>query len=171
VYARGSSSDVTFDASVSNLSRVQLRGERFIEVGAPVTVNGTMSNHRGLKTLAGRGITVNSSITSAGGGITLQSLRGLTVSSTAQLQTLLDSMGTSGNIITLADNDTTLSVSGTVQATQGEVDIRHKGATGITSLDGATIHGDVVKISALGVNGVLNIGASNVLGADTILKL
>jgi hypothetical protein len=171
VYARGSSSDVTFDASVSNLSRVQLRAERFIEVGAPVTVNGTISNHRGFKALAGSGITINSSITSTGGGITLQSLRGITVSSTAQLQTLLDSMGTSGNIIILADNDTTLEVSGTVQATQGEVDIRHNGATGITSLDGATIHGDVVKISALGVNGVLNIGASNVLGADTILKL
>jgi hypothetical protein len=171
VYARGSSSDVTFDASVSNLSRVQLRAERLIEVGAPVTVNGTISNHRGFKALAGSGITINSSITSTGGGITLQSLRGLTVSSTAQLQTLLDSMGTSGNIIILADNDTTLSVSGTVQATQGEVDIRHNGATGITSLDSATIHGDVVKISALGVNGVLNIGSSNVLGADTILKL
>jgi hypothetical protein len=116
-------------------------------------------------------MTINSNITSTGGGITLQSLHGLTISSTAQLQTLLDSMGTSGSIIILADNDTTLSVSGTVQATQGEVDIRHNGATGITSLDSATIHGDVVKISALGANGALNIGSNNVLGADTILKL
>ena len=171
VYARGSASDITFDAPVSNLNRVQLRAERSIEIGAPVTVNGTLPDHRGFKALAGRGITVNSSITSTGGGITLQSLLGITVSSTAQLQTLLDSMGTSGNIIILADNDTTLSVSGTVQATQGEVDIRHNGATGITSLDNATIHGDVVKISALGTNGVLNIGSGNVLNADTILKL
>jgi hypothetical protein len=171
VYARGSAGDVTFDASVSNLNRVQLRAERSIEVGAPVTVNGTLPDKRGFKALAGRGITINSSITSTGGGITLQSLLGIEISNTAQLQTLLDSMGTSSNIIILADSDTTLSVSGTVQATQGEVDIRHNGATGITSLDKATIHGDVVKISALGASGTLNIGPNNVLGADTILKL
>ena len=171
VYARGSTSDVIFDAPVSNLSRVQIRAERFIEVGAPVNVNGSLPDHRGFKALAGKGITVNSSVTSTGGGITLQSLGGLTVSSTAQLQTLLDSMGSSGNIIILADNDTTLGVSGTVQADKGEIDIRHNGATGITSLDNATIHGDVVKISALGANGTLNIGSGNVLGANTILKL
>ncbi len=171
VYARGSAGDITFDASVSNLNRVQLRAERSIEVGAPVTVNGTLPDKRGFKALAGRGITINSSITSTGGGITLQSLLGIEISSTAQLQTLLDSMGNSSNIIILADKDTTLSVSGTVQATQGEVDIRHNGATGITSLDNATIHGDVVKISALGTSGVLNIGPANILGADTILKL
>ena len=134
-------------------------------------MTGTLPDHRGFKALAGRGITINSSITSTGGGITLQSLLGISISSTAQLQTLLDSMGNSGNIIILADNDTTLGVSGTVQATQAEVDIRHNGATGITSLDNATIHGDIVKISALGTNGVLNIGTGNVLNADTILKL
>jgi hypothetical protein len=171
VYARGSASDIIFDAPVSNLNRVQLRAERLIEVDAPISVTGTLPDHRGFKALAGRGITINSSITSTGGGILLQSLLGISISSTAQLQTLLDSMGNSGNIIILADNDTTLSVSGTVQATQAEVDIRHNGATGITSLDNATIHGDVVKISALGTNGVLNIGSGNVLNADTILKL
>jgi hypothetical protein len=171
VYARGSAGDVTFDAPVSNLNRVQIRAERQIEVGAPISVTGTLPDHRGFKALAGRGITINSEITSTGGGITLQSLLGISISSTAQLQTLLDSMGNSGNIIILADNDTTLGVSGTVQATQAEVDIRHNGATGITSLDNATIHGDVVKISALGTNGVLNIGTGNVLNADTILKL
>ena len=171
VYARGSASDITFDAPVSNLNRVQLRAERQIEIGAPISVNGTQQDRRGFKALAGRGIAVNSNITSTGGGILLQSLLGISISSTAQLQTLLDSMGKSSSIIILADNDTTLSVSGTVQATQGEVDIRHNGATGITSLDNATIHGDVVKISALGANGTLNIGSGNVLGADTILKL
>jgi len=171
VYARGSAGSVTFDAPVSNLNRVQIRAEQQIEVGAPISVTGTLPDHRGFKALAGRGITINSSITSTGGGITLQSLLGISISSTAQLQTLLDSMGNSGNIIILADNDTTLGVSGTVQATQAEVDIRHNGATGVTSLDNATIHGDVVKISALGQNGVLNIGTGNVLNADTILKL
>ena len=171
VYARGSASDVTFNAPVSNLNRVQIRAERLIEVGAPVSVNGSLQDHRGFKALAGKGITVNSSVTSTGGGITLQSLGGLTVSSTAQLRTLLDAMGNTGQIIILAAGDTTLSAGGTIQATQAEVDIRQTGATGITSLDNATIHGDVVKISALGASGTLNIGSNNVLGADTILKL
>src|SRR6266480_4656569 len=171
VYARGSASDLTFDAEVSNLNRVQLRAERILEIGAPISVTGTLPDHRGFKALAGRSIVMNSTVTSTGGGITLQSLGGLTISSTAELQTLLDSMGTSGNIIILADNDTTMSVNGTVQATQAEVDIRHNGATGIVSLDNASIHGDVVKISALGAGGTLNIGTGNVLDADTILKL
>src|SRR5438067_10777358 len=171
VYARGGSSDVKFDASVSNLNRVQIRAERSIEVGAPVNVNGAGPDHRGFKALAGRSITMNSSVTSTGGGITLQSLGAVSISSTAQLRTLLDAMGTTGNIIILAANDTTMSVGGTIQATQAEVDIRHTGATGITSLDNAMVHGDVVKISALGASGTLNIGSNNLLGADTILKL
>ena len=58
-----------------------------------------------------------------------------------------------------------------MQADRGEVDIRETGIAGNTTLNNATIHGDVVKISALGTNGVLNIGSGNVLGADTILKL
>src|SRR2546430_275566 len=171
VYARGGASDVTFDAPVSNLNRVQIRAERSIEVGAPVNVNGAGPDHRGFKALAGRSITMNSSVTSTGGGITLQALGAISISSTAQLRTLLDAMGTTGNIIILAANDTTMSVGGTIQGTQAEVDIRHIGATGITSLDNAMVHGDVVKISALGASGTLNIGSSNLLGADTILKL
>ena len=171
VYARGSSSDLLFAAPVSNLSSVHLRAERFMELDAPVNVKGSVPDHRGFRALAGGGIQVNSSITSSGGGIILQSLGGINISSTAQLRTLLDSMGNSGNIIIVAGNDTTLSASGTIEATQAEVDIRHKGATGVTSLDNATVHADIVKISALGASGVLNIGAGNVLDANTILKL
>src|SRR6266404_8387591 len=116
VYARGSASDVTFDAPVSNLNRVQIRAERLIEVGAPVAVNGSLPDHRGFKALAGRGIVMNSSVTSTGGQILLQSLLGITISSTAQLRTLLDAMGNSGQIIILAAGDTTLSAGGTIQA-------------------------------------------------------
>src|SRR4029077_7215211 len=68
-------------------------------------------------------------------------------------------------------SDTSVNVSGTVQADLAEVDIRQTGISGQTTLNNATIHGDVVKISALGTNGALNIGSGNVLGADTILKL
>ncbi|HEV2047169.1 MAG TPA: FecR domain-containing protein [Chthoniobacterales bacterium] len=172
VYARGMGSNVTFAAPVSNLDRVQLRAEGDIDVSSTVTLNSAAQNHRGFKALAGNNLTVSSAVTSTGGGITLQSLGGITVSSTAQLRTILDAMGNSGQIIILASgSDTSVSVSGTVQATQAEVDIRQTGLAGSTTLNNATIHGDVVKISALGTNGTLNIGPGNVLGADTILKL
>jgi hypothetical protein len=143
-----------------------------MEVNSPVSVNGTEQDHRGFKALAGNNLEVNANITSTGGGITLQSLGGIAISSTAQIRTLLDSMGSSSQIIILASgSDTTVNVSGTVQADQAEVDIRQTGVAGQTTLNNATIHGDVVKISALGTNGVLNIGTANVLGADTTLKL
>ena len=172
IYARGTGSSVTFAAPVSNLDRVQIRAEGDIQVDSPVTVNGTQQNHRGFKALAGNNLTVNSAVTSTGGGITLQSLGGIAISSSAQLRTMLDSMGNSGQIIILASgSDTSVNVSGTVQADQAEVDIRQTGISGQTTLSNAMIHGDVVKISALGANGALNIGTGNVLGADTILKL
>jgi hypothetical protein len=172
VYARGSGSSLTFNATVSNLNRVQLRAEGDMEVTSPVTVNGTQQNQRAFKALAGNNLEVTSAVTSTGGGITLQSLGGIAISSSAQLQTLLDSMGNSGQIIILASgSDTAVNVGGTVQANQAEVDIRQTGVAGATTLNNATIHGDVVKISALGTNGTLNIGSNNVLGADTILKL
>jgi len=172
IYARGAGSSVTFAAPVSNLNRVQIRAEGDIQVSSPVTLNGTAQNHRGFKALAGNNLVVNSTVNSTGGGITLQSLGGIAISSSAQLQTLLDATGSSGQIIILASgSDTSVNVSGTVQAQQAEVDIRQTGIAGQTTLNNAMIHGDVVKISALGTNGVLNIGSGNVLGADTILKL
>src|SRR5207253_3785160 len=172
IYARGTGSSVTFAAPVSNLNRVQIRAEGDIQVDSPVTVNGTQQDHRGFKALAGNNLVVNSTVTSTGGGITLQSLVGIVISSSAQLQTVLDAMGNSGQIIILASgSDTSVNVGGTVQAQQAEVDIRQTGVAGQTTLNNATVHGDVVKISALGTNGALNIGSGNVLGADTILKL
>src|SRR5437899_2005875 len=172
IYARGAGSSVTFAAPVSNLNRVQIRAEGDIQVDSPVTVNGTQQDHRGFKALAGNNLVVNSTVNSTGGGITLQSLGGIVISSSAQLQTVLDAIGSSGQIIILASgSDTSVNVGGTVQAQQAEVDIRQTGVAGQTTLNNATVHGDVVKISALGTNGALNIGSGNVLGADTILKL
>jgi len=81
-------------------------------------------------------------------------------------------MGNTGQIIILASgSNTAVNVGGTVQANLSEVDIRQTGISGSTTLNNATVHGDVVKISALGANGTVNIGSGNVLGADTILKL
>jgi hypothetical protein len=172
IYARGTGSSLTFGATVSNLNKVELRAEGDILVSSPVMVNGTQQDHRGFKALAGGNLSVTSTVTSTGGDITVQSLGGIAISSSAQIQTLLDSMGNSSHIVILdSGSDTPVTVNGTVQATQAEVDIRQTGVAGSTNLDNATIHGDVVKISALGASGTLNIGSGNVLGADTILKL
>ena len=74
-------------------------------------------------------------------------------------------------VIIASGSDTQLNVGGTVHAAQGEVDIRQTGVAGQTTLNNAIIHGDVVKLSALGANGVLTIGTGNDLSADTVLKL
>jgi hypothetical protein len=172
VYARGASSNLTFAAPTSNVDRLELRAEGDIQINSPVTTVGTTQDHRGFKALAGNNLVANSTVTTQGGGIILQSLGAITVTSSAQLLSMLDSTGNSGQVIIYASgSDTTVNVGGTVQADQGEVDIRQVGVAGVTTLNNATIHGDIVKISALGANGVLNIGSGNVLNADTILEL
>ena len=172
VYARGAGSNIILGSSISNVNRVQLRAEGDIQINSPVTTVGVTQDHRGFKALAGNNLVVNSTVTTHGGKILLQSLGGITVSSSAQLQSMLDSTGNSGQVIIYASgSDTTINVGGTVQAEQGEVDIRQVGVNGQTTLNNATIHGDVVKLSALGANGRLNIGTGNLLNADTILKL
>src|SRR5207237_2801575 len=80
--------------------------------------------------------------------------------------------GHTGQTLTLARATRgPINVSDWIQAEQGEADIRQTADTGQTTLNNATIHGDVVKLSALGTNGVLNIGSGNMLNADTVLKL
>jgi hypothetical protein len=172
IYARGTGSNLTLAAPISNLNRVQLRAEGDIQVKAPVTVNGTAQDHRGFKAIAGNNLVVSSTVTSTGGGITLESLGGITLTSSSQLLRMLDSMGNSGQIVIIASgSDTALNVSGTVQADQGEVDIRQTGVAGQTNLSNATLHADVIKVSALGNNGTVNIGNGNSLNADTVIKL
>jgi len=59
---------------------------------------------------------------------------------------------------------------GTVQADGGTVLIRNNGAAGVVNLNGAVIHGDIIKIGALGTNGTLNIGGGTI-SADSIIRL
>jgi hypothetical protein len=85
---------------------------------------------------------------------------------------MMDAMGTSGQVLMVASgSDTAINVSGTVQADQGEIDIRQTGVAGQTNVNNATLHADIIKVSALGNNGQLNIGSGNSLTADTIIKL
>jgi len=172
IYARGSGSNLTLGAPISNLKKVELRAEGNILVNSPVTVSGTVQDNRGFKALAGNNLVVGSTVTSTGGSIHLQALGGITLTSSSQLHSMLDAMGTSGQVVILASGgETTVDVSGTIQADKGEVDIRHTGPAGQTTLNNAIIHGDVVKVSALGNNGSLNIGSGNAISADSVIKL
>src|SRR5207342_1533826 len=98
------------------------------------------------------------------------------VGSSSELLALLDAAapGPGGKIVisaTAANSD--VKVSGRVRADRGLVDIRHTGAGGNVALEGAVgtnshgtngslgtldVHGDVVKVAALGTNGLLTIG-------------
>src|SRR5882724_2381950 len=78
IYARGTGSNLTLAAPISNLDRVQLRAEGDIQVNSPVTVHGTAQDQRGFKALAGNNIVINSTVTSTGGSIKLQALGGIT---------------------------------------------------------------------------------------------
>ncbi len=140
-------------------------------------------------------LTVNSTITvssadsetsplrrsATGGNITLTSSRAtglaIDVGNTAQLLSLLDSSapGPGGQITILATGASSeADVKGTLLADRGTIDIRHTGANGEVylggSLDNLFTNADVLKVGALGANGVLRIG-SGTLSADTTLKL
>jgi hypothetical protein len=170
IYARGTGSDLTLAAPISNLRRVQLNAEHNITVSAPVTVNDTVTNQTGFRARAGNDIQISSTVKA--NQMEISSLGSIHINSSAQLLAMINSAGTHGQVVILATGSNgTVDVGGQIQAEQGEVDIRQTGDTGQTTLNNASIHGDVVKISALGANGVLNIGSGNVLNADTVLKL
>lgn len=162
VYARGG--NVTMEAPVSNVDKITLRAVDTIELHSPLAVN------QSFKALAGN--TFETSSMTTANQITIQSLGSINIANSSQLLALLNSVGNSGQVVIIASgNNGVANIGGTIQADKGEVDIRQTGTAGQTTLDNATIHGDVVKISALGANGALNIGTGNVLNADTILKL
>jgi FecR protein len=161
-YARGG--NLTVESPMSNLDKVTLRALDTIELHSPLAVN------QSFKALAGN--TFETTSMSTANQITIQSLGSINIASSSQLLAMLNSVGNSGQVLIIASGGTGVAnVGGTVQANQGEIDIRQTGTAGQTTIDSATIHGDIVKISALGANGVLNIGTANLLNADTILKL
>jgi fibronectin-binding autotransporter adhesin len=100
----------------------------------------------------------------------------INISSSGQLLSLLNAAapGPGGKITVLASaasgNNSSINVSGTIQADRGGVDIRHAGDAGTVTLNNATLSGDIVKTAALGSNGTLTIGGGSI-SADTVLKL
>ncbi|MGB8805068.1 MAG: hypothetical protein WCC93_09095, partial [Chthoniobacterales bacterium] len=118
-----------------------------------------------------------------GGNIALKSGKptgvAINLSNTSELLSLLDAAapGPGGKVTILATGaNSTASISGKIVADRGTIDIRHSGDSGQISLvgrgesDQIEAHADVIKVGALGNNGVLTVG-NGLLSADTTLKL
>ena len=121
--------------------------------------------------------TANRRSSASGGNIALQSSAAtgvaIQIDNSSQLLSLLENAapGPGGLITILATGPTsTISSDGQIQADRGGVDIRHNGNAGQINMNNANVHGDIVKIAALGDNGRLNVGNS-MLNADSVLKL
>ena len=123
----------------------------------------------------------------SGGNINIQSGAAtgvaINVSNTGQLLSLLDAAapGPGGKITILATGaGSSINVTGqtavgaappdSIRADRGSVDIRHTGDRGQITLTNSNIRADIVKVGALGNNGVLTIGGGTI-SADTTLKL
>jgi hypothetical protein len=97
----------------------------------------------------------------------------INIASSSQLLSLLDGAapGPGGLITVMATGaNSSANVSGRVRADGGAVDIRHTGAAGTVNLGDPTIQADIVKVAALGTNGVLNINGG-IFSAGMMLKL
>ena len=118
-----------------------------------------------------------------GGDITLKSGKtsgvAINIANTGQLLSLLDpaAPGPGGKVTILATGASSVAnVNGKIVADRGTIDIRHTGDAGQINLEGpgasdaVDAHGDVIKVAALGNDGVLTIG-NGLLSADTTLKL
>ena len=159
--ARGG--DLTFASQVVNLRSTDLVALGNLAVSGPVNVSNEF------KTFSGAQTTVSSSVSAH--QVQVGSLATIQISNTGQLLALLNASGSGQVLLASSGDNSAVVVNGSVKADKGEVDIRQTGANGVVTVNNATIRGDIVKVSALGINGVLNIGNGNTLAADTILKL
>ena len=113
-----------------------------------------------------------------GGNINVSSGRAsgtaINIQSTSQLLALLNAAapGPGGKITIVATGASSdIKIHGKAQADRGTVEVRHDGGSGTISTTSSTdLRGDIVKIGALGNNGVLTIGGG-VINADSTIKL
>jgi mannose-6-phosphate isomerase-like protein (cupin superfamily) len=118
-----------------------------------------------------------------GGNIGLKSGKpsgvAINLSNTSELLSLLDAAapGPGGKVTILATGaNSSANINGKIAVDRGTIDIRHTGETGQIFLGGPAgsdqldAHADVIKVAALGNNGVLTVG-NGLLSADTTLKL
>jgi len=137
---------------------VKINSNDSVTVNTSMKVSDTTSDH-------GHGeIDINSRKTS---GIAIS------ITSSAQLLALMAAApgtGGGGKITFQSSGGDIEVIGGTVQADRGDVEMRNDGATGSVNLSNATLHGNVIKIGALGTNGTLNVGGGTI-SADSTIKL
>jgi hypothetical protein len=122
-------------------------------------------------------------LSKSGGNLALRSDKpsgiAINISNSAQLLALLDAAapGPGGKVTILATGaSSSANVNGQLVADRGTIDIRHTGLGGQINVGGPNpgdtvdAHADVIKVAALGNNGVLTIG-NGTLSADTMLQL
>src|SRR4029078_1318063 len=80
----------------------------------------------------------------------------ISVTSSGQLLALLGAVPTTGGKIIFQSAGGNIDVNGTVDAGNGTVDMRNSGSSGAVNLANAALHGNVIKVGALGNDGTLN---------------
>jgi hypothetical protein len=97
------------------------------------------------------------------------------INNTSQLLSLLASAASPGGSIAVAADgaSSSVAVNGKLEAdgAGGSIDVRHTGTNGTVSITGGVLLAEIVKVAALGQNGVLTIGTNSVLNANDVLKL
>jgi hypothetical protein len=178
---------ITIDSPIEATTGLVLDGTRTVGNGGAITFNSVNDavaiNSRVQASSADPAITTARRRSANGGNITLKSGKpsgvAINISNTGQLLSLLDAAapGPGGKVTILATGaNSSATVNGTLRADRGTIDIRHTGDAGQINLGGSgardavDAHADVIKVAALGNNGVLTIG-NGVLSADTTLKL
>jgi hypothetical protein len=180
---QGSGADIIFN-SEAVLASLRIDTDGNLDMDSFATLGGT--GKAGTAELhSGNGtVTITSTIKVSSGSSARQSTRGGTVKvtsgkttgiaiqSTADINALLASAapGPGGKIIFTSSGGDILTTGGSLNATRGSVEIRNHGSDGLVHLSGTTLAADVVKVGALGKNGVLRIGGG-VISADTTLQL
>jgi hypothetical protein len=164
-----------------------------IAVNAPISATTGQNSHNG--TNGGNGGTVNLTATNTvtlndtiqvssntgrrrsnhGGTINVTSNKtsgtAIAVNSSAQLLALLNASAQSGGSIRFVSAGGDINVNGaTIQADRGAIDLHNNGNTGVVTIDSTTLHGDTVRVGALGNNGTLNVGGGTI-SADSIIHL
>ena len=178
---------ITIDSPIEATSGRVLDGTRTAGNGGAITFNSLNDavaiNSRVQASSADPAITTARRRSANGGNIMLKSGKpsgvAINLSNTSELLSLLDAAapGPGGKVTILATGASSVAnVNGKIVADRGTIDIRHAGDSGQIVLGGPgegdhiDAHADVIKVAALGNNGVLTIG-NGLLSADTTLKL
>jgi FecR protein len=178
---------ITIDSPIEAMSGRVLDGSRTAGNGGAIKLNSEVDavaiNSRIQVSSADPAIATARRRSAKGGDITLKSGKtsgvAINIANTGQLLSLLDAAapGPGGKVTILATGaNSSAKVNGTLRADRGTIDVRHTGDAGQINMggpgpnDAIDAHGDVIKVAALGNNGVLTIGNGQ-LSADTTLKL